>query len=116
MDPEGNGQWADHNPVFRNTPAFAGLILLGAIVVRRKYHQWVFVGVGGIATLLEVAQIWIPKRAFDPWDIGASWLGVLLAGMVVGVWNLALSNWFESRNKTVAEKCVSIGEEIRVNS
>lgn len=71
------GVWADHNGIVRNTVAFAGFALAVYLLLGARLRYVVALGVFG--TAIEVAQLWIPGRAFDWRDIVASIVGVLLA-------------------------------------
>lgn len=71
------GVWADSNGILRNVAAFFTLgVLIFVFLGRRAIHVLATIGFG---TALEVAQLWIPGRVFDPWDIAASTAGILLA-------------------------------------
>ncbi len=71
------GVWADSHGISRNAVAFFAL----------GFATFMFIGRGALLLLLvcafgtavEVAQIWIPSRAFDVKDIAASVAGVLAA-------------------------------------
>lgn len=75
------GRWADHHGIFRNTVAFfaAGLFVFSCLG-RRWFHV---VALGAFATAIEVAQRWIPHRAYDPKDIAAGLAGILAAWLLV---------------------------------
>ena len=79
--PRAVGVWADSHGIARSFVAF---FLLGGftfwLVGRRFAHV---AAVALFATLVEVAQIWIPSRAFDLKDIAASVAGVIAAWPLV---------------------------------
>lgn len=83
------GVWADSHGVGRNVVAFFVLGLAAFAVVGRSLGH--VLAVCAFATAVEVAQIWIPSRAFDWKDIGASLLGIALA------WPLA---WLLTRRRS----------------
>jgi glycopeptide antibiotics resistance protein len=75
--PRAIGVWADSNGILRNVAAFFALgVLIFVFLGRRPIHVLAAIGFG---TALEVAQLWIPGRVFDGWDIAASTAGILLA-------------------------------------
>jgi hypothetical protein len=74
-------RWADRHGIARNVVGFFGLGVLAFALMGRRWPQVLLVA--AFATVLEVAQIWIPHRFFDPKDIYASLLGVALAWVVV---------------------------------
>jgi len=75
------GRWADHNGVLRNTVAFfAFALFVFACIGRRWFHA---LALCAFATAIEVAQLWIPHRAFDPKDIVAGIAGILTAWLLV---------------------------------
>jgi VanZ family protein len=74
-------RWADRHGVARNVVGFFGLGAFAFALMGRRWPQVLLVAF--FATALEVAQIWIPRRHFDPKDIYASLLGVVLAWVVV---------------------------------
>ena len=71
------GVWADSHGISRNAVAFFALGLATFLLVGRG--PWLVLLVCAFGTAIEVAQIWIPSRAFDPKDIAASVGGVLAA-------------------------------------
>ena len=71
------GIWADHHGILRNVAAFFALAIAVYVLVGRRLWQVVILCFFG--TAVEVAQIWIPGRVFDWWDILASIAGILLA-------------------------------------
>lgn len=82
--------WADLHGVLRNTVAFFvfGLLAFGLMGIR-----WPLVlGVSVFAVGLEVAQLWMPGRFFDPKDIVATLGGIAPAWLLV-----ALPRWAWSR-------------------
>jgi hypothetical protein len=81
------GVWADNHGVFRNTVAFFALGLCTfALLGRTLWHVTALCVFG---TLIEVAQIWIPSRAFDWKDIAASVAGILAAWPVAFIGAIA---------------------------
>jgi hypothetical protein len=74
-------RWADRHGVARNVVGFFALGVLAFSLMGRRWPQVLLVA--SFATVLEVAQIWIPHRIFDKKDIYASLLGVALAWIVV---------------------------------
>jgi glycopeptide antibiotics resistance protein len=75
--PRSIGVWADHNGVLRNTVAFFVFAL--AVYLLVGCRVWHIVALSCFATLVEVAQRWVPGRVFDWDDIVASIAGILLA-------------------------------------
>jgi VanZ family protein len=71
------GVWADSHGISRNVVAFFALGLTTFLFLSRGPLTVLAVCAFGAA--VEVAQIWIPSRAFDPKDIIASIVGVLAA-------------------------------------
>ena len=71
------GVWADSNGIVRNIVAFFALGLAVFLLVGRRV--WHVIAACAFGTAVEVAQIWIPSRAFDWRDIVASIAGILLA-------------------------------------
>ena len=71
------GIWADHHGILRNVAAFFALARAAYVLVGRRL--WHVVMLCFFGTAVEVAQIWIPGRVFDWWDILASITGILLA-------------------------------------
>lgn len=83
------GLWADANGIVRNTAAFLGFGLLAFALL--GHARRTVVGLSAFASVIEVAQIWIPTRSFDPLDIAASLAGLALAWLLVraAAWLLA---------------------------
>lgn len=83
------GTWADTHGIVRNTAAFFAFGLLALPVLGRGWR--VALALAVFATLIEVAQIWIPSRNFDLLDIAASLAGLALAWLFVraAAWLLA---------------------------
>lgn len=71
------GVWADSHGISRTFVAFFGLALVSFLLVSRR--PWLALALCGFGTAIEVAQLWIPSRRFDPKDIAATCLGVLAA-------------------------------------
>ena len=71
------GVWADSHGIFRNTVAFFTLGLATFLLLGPRLLHVLAVAV--FATAIEVAQIWIPSRAFDWRDIVASLAGIVVA-------------------------------------
>jgi hypothetical protein len=71
------GVWADQHGVSRNIVAFAALGVATFLLIGQRV--WLLVTLCVFGTLLELAQRWIPGRAYDWRDIVASIAGVLLA-------------------------------------
>ncbi len=75
------GGWADTHGIVRNTAAF---FAFGLLVFPLLGPGWrVALALSVFATLIEVAQIWIPSRNFDLLDIAASLAGLALAWIVI---------------------------------
>lgn len=79
--PPSIGEWADRNGIFRNTVAFFALGLFYFALIGRRWPHALALAL--FATLIEVAQIWIPHRVFDLKDIAASLAGLALAWLLV---------------------------------
>jgi VanZ family protein len=79
--PTALGEWADRHGIFRNTVAFFALGLFAFGLVGRRWPHALALAL--FATLIEVAQIWIPHRVFDLQDIAASLAGLALAWLLV---------------------------------
>jgi hypothetical protein len=88
--PRAVAKWADDNPTFRNFPVFAaiGFLAAGAIGLPGKSSipSAVLAGAvvaGTFGTGLEVAQIWLRGRFFDPndiaWTVSGAFAGALAA-------------------------------------
>ena len=88
--PRAVAKWADDNPTFRNFPVFAviGFLAAGAIGLSGKSSIPTAVLAGTVAagtfgTALEVAQIWLRGRFFDPndiaWTVSGAFAGALAA-------------------------------------
>ena len=74
-------RWADHHGVLRNTVAFLAFgLFVFAWVGHRPLHV---IALAAFAIVIEVAQIWLPRRVFDWSDIGASLGGLALAWLLV---------------------------------
>ena len=71
------GRWADAYGVGRNVVAFFALGLAYFPLISHRIGH--VVALCAFATLLEVAQLWIPTRQFDWRDIVASVAGILAA-------------------------------------
>ena len=85
------GVWADANGIVRNTVAFFGLGIAALVALRPRL--WLFVVLSVFACLIEVAQLWIPGRVFDPKDIVASVAGIVLAWPVARIVRRRLSRY-----------------------
>jgi hypothetical protein len=79
--PRGLTRWADHHGIARNVVGFFFFGVVCFTLVGRRWPQVLLAAV--FATVLEVAQLWIPHRFFDRKDIYASLLGLALAWIVV---------------------------------
>lgn len=79
--PRAVGVWADSHGIARSFVAFFLLATLTFFFVGRRLAHVAAVAV--FATLVEVAQLWIPSRAFDLKDIAASLAGVVAAWPLV---------------------------------
>jgi VanZ family protein len=82
--PRGVAQWADAHPQFDNFPAF-GLVSLLFFAVTSTAAQFLIV-LGALCLFnigLEVAQLFMPQRHCDVWDIFWGCAGALTAGLVV---------------------------------
>jgi hypothetical protein len=88
--PRGLAAWADANPAFRNFPAFAALSLSATFALgfgrnSKPVHSAFFAAfaVSVFGTVMEVLQIWIPGRFFDPndiaWSVSGAFAGSVLA-------------------------------------
>lgn len=79
--PSSISRWADRHGILRNTAAFFvfGLFVF-AFLGRRWFHA---AALCLFATAIEVAQLWIPHRAYDPKDIAAGVAGILAAWLLV---------------------------------
>lgn len=88
--PPAVAKWADNNPTFRNFPVFAlvGFLAAGAIGMPGRLSIPVSVlgaavVAGMFGTALEVAQIWLRGRFFDPndiaWSVSGAFAGALAA-------------------------------------
>jgi VanZ family protein len=88
--PRNLANWADLNPTFRNFPVFAALSLVASIAlgsrpdfkpVRSAFSAALAVSLFG--TAVELLQIWIPGRFFDPndiaWSVSGAFAGSVLA-------------------------------------
>lgn len=75
--PPGIGRWADAHGVGRNFVAFFALGIASFPLLGHRIGQ--VAALCAFATLLEVAQLWIPTRQFDWRDIVVSLAGVLSA-------------------------------------
>ncbi len=84
------GNWADSHGILRNTAAF---FAFGLMVFALLGVGWRVAGaLAGFATVIEVAQLWIPSRNFDLLDIAAGLAGLALAWAVV-----RLAGWLLAR-------------------
>jgi VanZ family protein len=78
------GKWANENPTFRNFPAFAALAGVFFLTVaawsgagRAALAFYSAVAASVLAVLLELAQLLLPARFFDPDDMAWSMAGAL---------------------------------------
>ncbi len=95
------GKWADANPTFRNFPAF-GILAMGFYAAgfawfdpRRGAGQCALAFIGAVtasfaAVAMEVAQVRLPGRFFDPDDIAWSMAGALTGAFVAWLGGLFL--------------------------
>lgn len=74
---DGYHQWLDivQHSVYYFCFTLALLWLFPSV---RRFYPWFFI-ILLTATLLEVAQLWIPKRGFSFIDMGSNLLGITLA-------------------------------------
>lgn len=86
------GRWANENPTFRNFPAFAVLAvffyLTGAAWSNSGRAAVAFfsaVASSVLAVVLEVAQLLLPARCFDPDDMAWSMAGALTGATLAWV-------------------------------
>jgi len=81
--PTSLGRWADRHGVLRNAVAF---FVFGfayfACLSRRPLH---LLALGVFAALIELGQLWLPRRVFDWRDIVASLAGLVCAWLLVGL-------------------------------
>jgi hypothetical protein len=95
------GKWADANPTFRNFPAFGILAMVfyaagfawfdprrGAGQCALAFIVAVTASVAAVA--MEVAQVRLPGRFFDPTDIAWSMAGALAGAFVAWLGGLFL--------------------------
>lgn len=71
------GVWADSHGISCTFVAFFALGLVAFLLA--SCRPWMAVALCTFGTAIEVAQLWIPSRRFDPKDIAATCLGVLAA-------------------------------------
>jgi len=95
------GKWADANPTFRNFPAF-GILAMGFFAAgfvwfdpQRGAGQCALAFIGAVtasfaAVAMEVAQVRLPGRFFDPDDIAWSIAGALTGAFVAWIGGLFL--------------------------
>ncbi len=99
--PKWLGKWADANPTFRNFPAFGILAMVfyaGGFAwfdPRRGAGQCALAFIAAVtasfaAVAMEVAQVRLPGRFFDPDDIAWSMAGALTGAFVVWLGGLFL--------------------------
>ncbi len=99
--PKWIGKWADANPTFRNFPAFGILAVVfyaagfAWVDPRRGAGQCALAFIAAVtasfaAVALEVAQVRLPGRFFDPNDIAWSMAGALTGAFVVWLAGLFL--------------------------
>jgi VanZ family protein len=88
--PRAVAKWADDNPTFRNFPVFAviGFLAACAIGLPGKSSNPTAVLAGAVAagmfgTALEVSQIWLRGRFFDPNDIAWTVSGAFAGALAV---------------------------------
>lgn len=93
--PRGIGVWADSHGISRNVVAFFVLGLATFLLVGRGILVVATAAV--FATAVEVAQIWIPSRAYDPKDIVASIAGLLAAWPIAWLLNRRCARQCRSR-------------------
>jgi hypothetical protein len=74
-------RWADHHGIARNVVGFFFFGTFFFALLGRRWPQMLLAAF--FATVLEVAQLWVPHRIFDRKDIYASLLGLALAWIVV---------------------------------
>jgi VanZ family protein len=78
------GRWADHYGVARNAVAFGVFGLVVAVFCRGWRRRSVaLLDVVAFAAFAEVVQIWIPSRSSDLKDVGAAFVGVAIAAVVI---------------------------------
>ncbi len=65
--------------------AYAVLAFLAWLAFDRQYRKAVFLLLV-YSGVLEIIQIWIPNRSFNPLDIASNLTGLLLASMMVLIW------------------------------
>jgi hypothetical protein len=99
--PKWLGKWADANPTFRNFPAFGILAMVFYAAgfawfdPRRGAGQCALAFIAAVtasfaAVAMEVAQVRLPGRFFDPDDIAWSMAGALTGAFVVWLGGLPL--------------------------
>jgi N-acetylglucosaminyldiphosphoundecaprenol N-acetyl-beta-D-mannosaminyltransferase len=89
-------RWADSEPTFRNFPAFAGLALVAGLALRTILGRSSIRQMAGVAVLtsafgavLELLQLGLPQRHFDPddifWTIAGAVTGAATAWLLVKI-------------------------------
>lgn len=99
------GGWADANPTFRNFPAFGALAVgffLAAAACFRFWRAGKLAGLAAIAAsfvavVLEVVQVFLPGRFFDPADIAWSVAGAIVGAAIIGFVSKMLARLFGER-------------------
>jgi hypothetical protein len=79
-------RWFDRHDHWRNVIGFGALAFAGFKAIAR-YEAMVAITCCLLVELLELGQLWLPRRSCDWADIACGWLGILSAWLVTRVGN-----------------------------
>ncbi len=82
--PEAVGNWADQHGRFRNLPAYFLLAIPVLLAMQTPASRLRAVGLVGVfGTVLELAEIFVPRRMVEWQDIAWTWAGAIAAWLIL---------------------------------